>query len=195
MNFVEVVNSIREEVCNECSLVNSGRCIIKFQKNKWSCGAAAVVNVLRCYGQKVNEYVIRGLAGTTRPIRDPETNKLIEDGGTSHTGIIRALKEFGYSTIEYKSMSKENAWDWLVDKQSEGYYIILCVEAWEHYVVAAGICKDRVTVIDSSNYNNNKAENGTHTWDKDKLMHKWFNSRKNIENENHRLYAIAVEKR
>jgi ABC-type bacteriocin/lantibiotic exporter with double-glycine peptidase domain len=166
---------------------------MKYQKDTWTCGAAAVVNALRCHGRKVSEYKVRGLAGTVPDVRD-SSGKLLEHGGTDHNGMVEAIRELGYSATEYFSMSEEDSWEWLHGQLIHGHPVILCVEAWMHWVVCAGTLGDRVVIINSSNFKNNQAENGVHVWDKDKLVEQWYNARKSCT-EDHRLYAIAVRKK
>lgn len=155
--------------------------LMKFQRDTWSCGAAVVVNALRVFGVKVNEYTIRGVSGTTR------------SQGTDEEGIMRAVRAWGFSAAPYTTNSKHNAWEWLHGKLNHGSPVILCFDSWEHWVVAIGSLDDLVIVIDSANFKVNKKENGTQVYTKKQLMRRWRNGRKSIDSD--RLYAIAVSKR
>ena len=155
---------------------------MKFQEKIYSCGPATIRNTLRAFGHRVSEGQIRTLCGTT-----PEE-------GTDSPEMIYGLRELGYTVNEYASMNKKAAWQWLHGCLIHGKAVILCVHAWEHWVVAVGSFGDRVTIIDSSNFEVNKAENGTHVWSKRYLMNRWWNARKSIEGED-RLYAMAIGKK
>lgn len=155
---------------------------LKRQSKPWKCGPAAVRNAFRALGLKVGEDEISKLCGTT-------------EAGTDEHGIIRAIKEYGYTATEYRSDSKKNAWQWLHGSLLHGEPVILCIQAWEHWVVCVGSLGDRVAIVDSSNFKYNVAELNTHVWDKDWLMYQWWNARKSVPEEESRLYAIAIGKR
>lgn len=151
---------------------------MKYQSLQYKCGPGAIRNALRALGTKLGEDTISAACGT-------------DEGGTDDYEIIAGIRSFGFSANEFSSLDKRAAWDWLHGCLLHGKVVILCVEAWEHWVVAIGSNGDRVVIIDSSNFKYNKAENGTHVWSKKHLMNKWWNARRSVEGEN-RLYAIAV---
>ena len=152
---------------------------MKYQRSTYSCGPASVVNAVRVFGQNVNEYTVRGYAGTDKH-------------GTDENGIMNALRELGYSASSYQTDSSNNAWQWLTGQLIHGSPVILCSEAWQHWVVIVGTLGDRVVLIDSSNTKRNRKENGVKILTKTQLIRTWHNARKNIEG---RLYAIAVGKK
>jgi ABC-type bacteriocin/lantibiotic exporter with double-glycine peptidase domain len=155
--------------------------IMKWQSKPWKCGPAAVRNALRAFGVKVSEDVLSKMCGTT-------------DQGTDEYGIMDAVRGQGFVATEYRSGSKKNAWHWLHGTLGHGEVVILCTQAWEHWVVAIGTSgKDRIIIIDSSNFKYNVSENGTHVWKKSWLMYQWWNARKSVPDEEPRLYAIAVK--
>ena len=156
---------------------------MKFQTTHWKCGPACVRNTLRTFGIKVSEDYLTNLCGTTKD-------------GTDEHGIMYALRDQGMIATEYFSNSKKHAWQWLHGTLLHGEAVILCVQAWEHWVVCIGTGPDnRVTIIDSSNFKYNIAENGVHLWTKARLMEQWWNARKSVPNEEKRLYAISVKKK
>ena len=157
---------------------------MKRQKSPWSCGAAVVRNALRVFKCRVSENEIRGIAGTTKQF------------GTSEKGILSAIRAYGFKAVEHHIDDKEEAWEWLHETLVEGKPVILCVENWEHWVVAIGSCGNTgIAVFDSSNFKVNLYENNTHVWDKKHLFHKWWNNRLSVDDEvESRLYAIAVSK-
>lgn len=151
---------------------------MKRQTKPWKCGPATVRNTLRAFGHKVSEDVLTGLCGTT-----------VE--GTDEQGIKAALRYYGYRVEEFSSNSKENGWAWLHGSMSNGNFVILCIENWNHWCVAIGRCGDRVTIVDPSNSKYNVSELNTHVWSKEWLMYKWWNARKSVGADN-RIYAISV---
>lgn len=155
---------------------------MKFQTKPWKCGPACVRNTLRAFGMKVSEDYLTNLCGTTKM-------------GTDEHGVMAALKAYGLKVEEYRSDSKKHAWQWLHGTLLHGEAVILCTQAWEHWVVCVGSLGDRVTIIDSSNYKYNKSENGVHVRDKDWLMCQWWNARKSVPEGEKRLYALSVKKK
>ena len=156
---------------------------MKFQTKPWKCGPACVRNTLRAFGIKQSEDYITSVCGTTK-------------NGTDEHGIMAALKDHGLHVTEYTSSSKKHAWNWLHGTLLHGEAVILCVQAWEHWVVCVGTAPDnRVTIVDSSNFKYNKSENGVHAWTREWLMYQWWNARKSVPDGEDRLYAIAVSKK
>ena len=154
---------------------------VKRQKRVWSCGAAVVRNVFRIYGVRVAEHEIWPHSETTKEF------------GTSEHGILNALKVWEFSPRQHKFSDKEKAWEWLHGTLSLGYPVILAVENWEHWVLAIGSLGDLgVAIFDSSNFKVNTYENGCHVWSKKKLLYKWWNDRKHVDDE--RIYAISVKR-
>lgn len=158
---------------------------MKFQRNTWSCGAATVRNILRCFGLKVSELDIRTYSNTSKEF------------GTSENGIMDSIRAFGYTAVEHHFDDSSEAWEWLHDTLYSGKPVILAVENWEHWVAAIGsLGRTGIVVFDPSNFKVNKHENGTHVWDKKKLIHKWKNDRKSIDEDNEsRMYAISIGKK
>jgi len=156
---------------------------VKRQKKPWSCGAAVVRNALRVFGIRVSEHDIWPVANTSKSY------------GTSEKGIITALRYWGCTVVDHHFDDKTEAWDWLHETLQEGRVVILAAENWEHWVLAIGsLGPNGVVVFDSSNFKNNVYENCTHILNKKKLMHKWYNDRKSISEDESRIYAISVIK-
>lgn len=153
---------------------------MKFQKQKWSCGAATVRNCLRVFGVRVPESQIRKYANTSKEF------------GTNEHGIINALQEWGCTVSEIHYSSKNKAWIWLHDTLQSGRPVIMAIDNWEHWILAVGSLGGYVCIFDSANFKYNKYENGCHVWDKEKTLYRWWNTRKNIEG-NNRIYAISVK--
>ena len=145
---------------------------MRFQARKYSCGAASVVNALRCYGRRVSEDTVRRVAGTNFD-------------GTDEDGIFLALSYYGFEGIPLSTNRKKIAWEWLKQNLIEGAPVILCVDDWSHWVVVTGVLGDRVILVDPERTSHNKKENGTHVLKKDRLMRRWVTRCSE-------LYGIAV---
>jgi len=136
---------------------------MKFQERPYTCGAAAACNALRCFNIRVAERRAWG-AG--------ETN---EESGTDESGVLAILRRYGdgLTAREYHNGNRHEAWLWLLGAIGEGASIILCVDAWLHWVVGMGRLGNRVLVFDSANFKKNKAESGIHILTKRQLMRRW----------------------
>lgn len=152
---------------------------MKPQERTWSCGAAALRNAIRArWGLKIREGVIRKLAGSS-------------PAGTDEEGIKQAAHSLGFKTVETWTANRSQAWDWLRGSLLSGKPVILCFDAWEHWVVAIGMLGDRVCIYDPARFNNNRAEDGVHVLDQSKLMYRWWNARKSV-GDSRRAYALAI---
>jgi hypothetical protein len=197
---------------------------VKWQRYEWSCGAATVVNALRCFGIKVDERKVIPVAGTTPPSRCAHCRNLQElvskrtckrskwkckcsqckifrsanrkdcDSGTAEEGIVAAIRYFGENRIiglEYQQEDKDHAWQWLHGSLFHGNAAILCVDSWNHWVVATAGPDDRVMIFDPYASKKNKAENMIDPVDRTELMRRWWNGRK-WAGKDRRLYAVLV---
>lgn len=134
---------------------------VKFQKRAGFCGPASVVNAFRCLGEKVPEVQIGAAAGCTPEGCPPE--KLTE-----------AIRQFGHGAVSFETKDKNSAWGMLVASLRDGKPVIVLVMEWGHYVTVAGLLGDRVIMVDSTNTQRNKAENGVHVLSRREFMKRWF---------------------
>lgn len=123
------------------------------QPNNYSCGVYAVVNALSAVGENLNPVEVAEYTQTTR-------------AGTSETGIINALRMYGYQTHEYRTKQPINAWKWVLHNSIQ-HPLILLVEKWEHWVVIAGRIKNKVMLIDSD------PKNSVAVVGKQELLERW----------------------
>lgn len=135
---------------------------MRYQRRKYACGAAAVVNTLRAFGVRVSEARIRKLAGT-------------DETGTSSVGLVTALRAFGLSVQEYSDNNAANSWRWLHGNLIHGRPVIVCVDNWQHWVTAIGSLSDRVVLFDSVVTKRNASECGVHVLASARFMRKWRN--------------------
>ncbi len=139
------------------------------------------MNALRALGVRVSEQRVARYSETTQKF------------GTSERGIIDALRAVDATAIEFHSSDRNEAYRWLQATLTSGKPVILCVENWEHWIVAIGTLGDRIVIVDSANFKRNVAENGCHVWSKRHLLHQWWNDRVSIDDDTeHRLYGIEV---
>lgn len=174
------------------------------QDYPWSCGAAAVRNALEAVGVVVSEQDVRREARTVSESECPgcAATVLRKGGyvappdvehtcGTPEEGIIAALEAFDCGCDEIRTDDFDEAEEELHQALQEGSPVILCVDNWEHWVVAVGsLGQTGVAVFDCSNFKVNRMNSATYVWDSETLERKWRNSRKHVEEE--RMYGVIV---
>lgn len=133
--------------------------MVKYQQTSFSCGAAAIINAVRCLGKKIPERTARAIAGTT-----PED-------GTSPEGIVQGLETLGLQGEIFEKWSAQEALSELIKTTPA----IICTQNAQHWVVVIGtIDKDkRFIVIDSSRTQKNMKENGIHVLTERELRKVW----------------------
>lgn len=133
---------------------------MRYQSTASSCGAAAVVNVLRVFGRRVAEPRVRRLAGTNAD-------------GTGAAGIVAALRGLGLTAAEFSGDKPGIAWSWLHGSLVHGRCVIMSVDDDSHWVAAIGAVGSRVVVVDSTNVLANVRENGVHVLSRPRLLARW----------------------
>lgn len=149
---------------------------MRYQKHPWSCGSAAVVNALRCFGKRVSESRISQAAETS------------EKDGTTEDGITEALRQFGASATHYDSDEATRSWEWLRGRLMDDTPVILCVDSWQHWVTAVGVIGNRVIMVDPANTQKNVSENSVHVLGRKEMMKRWKNGRES------RFFGISVKR-
>lgn len=134
---------------------------MRYQKDPYSCGAAAVVNALRCLGKKTPERIVRAYSNTT-----PEK-------GTDEHGIIAALRNFGFDGESFETEKTSEAVTTLTLNIRRGQPVIICTQNLQHWVTVVGMIGDRFAVADPANTKKNKEENGVHIWSVKQLARNW----------------------
>ena len=139
---------------------------MRYQQRPYSCGAAAVVNALRCYGKRIPEKLVRSRAGTTKK------------DGTQEEPMKEALKSFGFTGDSFDHRVLATAVDELQVHVGFGRPIVICVQKDQHWVVIVGMLgPDRYVVIDSARTEYNKEENGVRVLSRKQLSKFWKNKR------------------
>jgi len=140
---------------------------MRYQQIPYSCGAAATVNALRCFGMRIPERVIRSRANTTQQ-------------GTSELGIVAALESFGLTGISFNVKKEKQypnlrlrAMNQLSTNVSAGHPVIICTQNFQHWVTIIGKIGDRFVLIDPANTNENKKENSVHVLSQATLSNMW----------------------
>lgn len=111
---------------------------MRYQSLKAGCGPTALANGLELLGIKRNEIELSTVAGTT-----PK--------GTDASGIVGAAKAAGRFPSTINTKDSDFALYALHYYLCNGRPVIICVDKWDHWVVAAGILGERILVIDSAN--------------------------------------------
>lgn len=151
---------------------------MKYQKDTYSCGAAAVVNVLRCFGKKIPEKNVRAYSSTT------------EKDGTDEHGIIAALRAFGLDGTTFQTENKADACA-LLRKNFQYGPVIICTQNLQHWVTIIGMVgdwEDSYIVVDPARTIENKKENGVRIFTKKQLLKTW-------QARNGKLFGIACSKK
>jgi ABC-type bacteriocin/lantibiotic exporter with double-glycine peptidase domain len=134
---------------------------MKYQERAYSCGAAAVVNALRCFGTKITEVKVRHLAGTTKA------------DGTSKDGMLQALSELNFEGELIDTVDEDDAWKEIVYGIEIGHPVIICISNLQHWVTVVGKLGNKFLIIDPTGAKNNKKENGVKILSKGELITKW----------------------
>lgn len=119
------------------------RSVMRYQSNRASCGPASLHNALSALGLERSEDELIRLSGQTA-------------AGTSPKGITKAIRAistpelplFGNAVRWSNSdIATISLWYWTSER---GRPVILCVDSFEHWAVAAGHLGPRFTIIDSA---------------------------------------------
>lgn len=109
------------------------------QSDKYSCGAAAIINALRAVGHRMTLGAVVKLAGTT-PIF-----------GTTDRGVRRALRALEYRPVPLNVVgSAAQAVAALRGYLVTGCPVILSWDRGEHWVAAVATLGERVVIADSA---------------------------------------------
>jgi ABC-type bacteriocin/lantibiotic exporter with double-glycine peptidase domain len=134
---------------------------MRYQKDSYSCGAAAVVNALRCFGKKVPERNVRAFSSTT------------QEKGTDEHGIIAALRGLGFDGQSFETEKSDEAVAGLATNMRKGHPVIICTQNLQHWVTVVGMAGDRFVVFDPARTKGNKSENGVHVYTHKQLSKTW----------------------
>ena len=149
---------------------------MKYQSLSYSCGPAAIINALRCFGIKKTEKQILKISNTSNKI------------GTSEENMVNALTILGFHVIKHEQERLGKAWKWLCNQLSNGRPVIISINNWAHYVTAIGIIGDRIILFDPYGLGEIANENGVFVLNKKQLKKKWYHTNK-------RLYSgLAIDK-
>lgn len=110
------------------------------QPDEYSCGPTCVYNALRLLGNgKIELNRIKRACGTR-----PST-------GTDENGLQRGLRRLGYEGTEAGFTRKSygrKALAWLREEHRQGRPVILCVDQFEHWILAAGSTQRSYFILD-----------------------------------------------
>lgn len=144
------------------------------EKPGW-CGPAALSNAARCVGPPVAQTRVAELAGTT------------QDDGTDEWGLLRAADALGMVGEPWQTRDKKRASEWLLWASARGP-ILLCVDAWLHWVAVIGRCGQKLIIVDKER----AKHSGSHVQAVrlDKLVKRW----QATAADGRGFYAIAVHR-
>ncbi len=148
---------------------------MRFQETKSSCGAAAIRNVLKCFGKNIGEHRLRQLAQT-------------DEDGTSEAGVLSALDHLGFTSEVFETEKAGDAKAALSRYMKAGMPMIVAVDQDTHWATVVGQVGKRYVIVDSERTVKNKKENGVHVLDIRGLFRRW-------RKPDGTMYAIAVKKK
>ena len=136
---------------------------MRMQSTEATCGAAALSNALKAVGLPRSEEEMMKLASST-------------SNGTSMAGLIRALRAVGRTPTKIAEVREQVAVIRLVVSLQCGHPVVMCVDAWEHWVVAVGLLgsggSPRIVVVDSASLEL------THVYTLSELVDRWRHGNK-----------------
>ena len=148
---------------------------MRIQEQKSSCGAASIINALRCVGKKVLERDARKLAST-------------DSDGTTEEGVLEALNSLGFRGEVFETYSVKHIKVTLKKYLDKGQPLIIACDDDTHWAVVAGRLGERFIVIDSERVKRNIKENGSYVLSIRELL-------KRLRKPSGEMYIIAVQKK
>lgn len=149
------------------------------QPDEYSCGPTCVSNSLYLLGNaKVSFDDIKQACGTRWW------------NGTDESGLRRALRRLGYEGLEAQWPHKSDrkaALTWLREQHAQNHPVILCVDNFDHWVLAAGSTEKTIIVLDP--YGGHRGAT-TSTYSRTALAERWWSVDK--EKKEGYFYAMAV---
>lgn len=149
-----------------------------FQKTCYSCGAASIVNALKCFGRNVSERKCRSLAGTSA------------EDGTEESGILSAIDALGYRSAVFSSEKKKESLQFLRQCLDDGKPVIIVSDRDTHWMTVVGRLGKRFLVTDPARTIASIKENGIHVLGEKELFIRWT-----LGNDGHYGIAIGGKKR
>jgi hypothetical protein len=150
------------------------------QPDTYSCGPTCVFNALYLLGNAdVSVEAIKQACGTRWW------------NGTDESGLRRGLRKLGYEGIEKYWLHKSNrqeALGWLYEQHSQNHPVILCVDNFDHWVLAAGSTEKSIIVLDP--YGGHRGAT-TSVYSRTALARRWWSMDK--VKKNGCYYALSVK--
>ncbi len=138
---------------------------MRFQKDTYSCGPAALSNALKALGHNVSERRIRAFSNTT------------EKDGTSELGICDAAEGLKFCAAVVSIEKRKEAVLWLAECLSHGFPVILSVSNGQHWATAVGVLGNRFIICDPGKFVYNLKENGVRVFTRRHLLETWSDAK------------------
>jgi hypothetical protein len=106
------------------------------QPNAWLCGPFALKHALLLLGRPADEQQLARLAGS-------------DHRGTDELELARAARSFDCELGTVRTRDPESARRELTSQLGETRPVLLCIEQWDHWVVAAHEHDDTFVIVDS----------------------------------------------
>jgi len=128
---------------------------VKRQARSYWCGVASIANALEVLGIRRSQREVERLCHVS-----PEA-------GTDEVEMKRALLANGMAVDEWSSKDLDDTIDWLTRHLASAGPAVLCVDDWEHWVTAIGLCGDAIVLYDPSR------NHGVEVHTAQSLAHRW----------------------
>lgn len=151
---------------------------MRYQNKDWWCGPAAIQNALRALGRRVSQESVAALCGTT-------------EDGTDEADMLAALDRMDLVYSQFLESERQVAGYWLTQRIARGMPVLICVDAWSHWVCVVGMSGDRLILVDSERTKENTRENGCHILTMKTVLRRWRAGRKVAGGEG-RFYGISI---
>jgi ABC-type bacteriocin/lantibiotic exporter with double-glycine peptidase domain len=136
---------------------------MKYQLKDWTCGPAAVRNLLYCYGIRTSEKKLYQLLNTSKGWTDP-------------TDIYSGMSKF-MDVKRLITKRKSDATTWI---RSLSAPAIALVMNGEHWVTIINLKNEHVLILDSSYVKYNRKENGARVLSMGSFMRHWYWGKKRV---------------
>jgi len=151
---------------------------VRYQNKDYWCGPASLQNALRALGRRVSQESLAAICGTT-------------EDGTDESDLLGAMDSMDILYSQFLDSDRALAGQWLTHRIGLGMPVLMCVDAWTHWVCVIGMVGDRFILIDSERTPNNQRENGVHILKTKTLLRRWRAGRKVAGSEG-RFYGICL---
>lgn len=93
--------------------------------------------------------------------------------GTDDWQMLEAIRGLGLVAEALLAENRSAAWAFIRSSLSSGRAVVICIDNYQHWVAAIGVCGEQVIVADPSGSQRNMHENGVHSLGRVELLRRW----------------------